>query len=300
LKEKMRGEIRKWIAEEDATLVGLVKQYGAHNWNTVSSHFDMRTATQCRQRWVGHLCPNIRRDVWTVEEEEMLLELLDEFGPNKWYKIKDAFFGRTEVELKNHYTMFMRYRPKADKIDSTKLESFEFETPTFGDEDACVNKKSNNNNTTNNNNNNNHLSTSVTNGGNSNNTNTIAPNNNNNNNNTTTSLFSLGKRNTAATASSPLGLFSLKPKSSMPPTTRPTSKFGLVGEDTLCGLAPEAGLVPTNFAQLQQEQQAVLEPKVMNRWQDCVPDQQVEKRTSHELPCIPHLLGQPRPVMWLA
>lgn len=59
-----------------------------------------RSNKQCRDRWKNHLAPEIRRDPWTPEEDELLLESQARMG-NTWSSILTLFPGRTYASLKN-------------------------------------------------------------------------------------------------------------------------------------------------------------------------------------------------------
>jgi len=48
--------------------------------------FTDRSGKQCRERWVNHLQPNIRKECWTSEEEELLVHAHSTFG-NRWSAI---------------------------------------------------------------------------------------------------------------------------------------------------------------------------------------------------------------------
>jgi len=50
-----------------------------------------RSGKQCRERWVNHLQPDIRKEVWTTEEEELLVHAHSTFG-NRWSAIAKVSF----------------------------------------------------------------------------------------------------------------------------------------------------------------------------------------------------------------
>lgn len=91
---------------EDQKLQNLVMVGGVptspKEWVKIAENMNGRTPKQCRDRWKNHLAPDIRRDPWTPEEDERLLEAQARMG-NTWSCFLQLFPGRTYVSLKNRY-----------------------------------------------------------------------------------------------------------------------------------------------------------------------------------------------------
>lgn len=53
---------RRWSDEEHQKLVGLVNEYGTYrSWTIIAQHLPGRTGKQCRERWLNHMVPNIKK-----------------------------------------------------------------------------------------------------------------------------------------------------------------------------------------------------------------------------------------------
>jgi hypothetical protein len=100
----------------------LVEQYGEGNWSIISRTLNDelgkgieggRIGKQCRERWNHHLRPDIKKDAWSAEEEELLVQGHCSYG-NRWSDIAKLLPGRTENAVKNHWNATLR-RKDMDK-----------------------------------------------------------------------------------------------------------------------------------------------------------------------------------------
>ncbi|OHS96390.1 Myb-like DNA-binding domain containing protein [Tritrichomonas foetus] len=98
-----------WTREEDETIIEFVKQYGTKNWTKLATLLPGRIGKQCRERWRNHLDPDVNRDPWTEEEDNILIEMHEKIG-NQWVKIAEYLPGRSDNSIKNRWNSTLKKR----------------------------------------------------------------------------------------------------------------------------------------------------------------------------------------------
>ena len=93
----------KWTSEEDAKLIELHKKFPTMSNKEMSTYLPGRTSTQCHNRWVEVLNPDLRRGAFSKEEDDCILRLRKN-GLGWSAMAKDAILnGRANVALKNRW-----------------------------------------------------------------------------------------------------------------------------------------------------------------------------------------------------
>jgi Myb-like DNA-binding domain len=85
-----------------------------------------RNGKQCRERYLNHLRPDIKKGRWTKEEEAMIMFYHEKFG-NKWSAMAQIMKNRTDNDIKNKFYSMNRtaQRKKRDEEADAADETLE-------------------------------------------------------------------------------------------------------------------------------------------------------------------------------
>ncbi|KAK6795167.1 hypothetical protein RDI58_008620 [Solanum bulbocastanum] len=135
-RNKSKSVKGQWTIEEDRILINLVERFGDRKWSQIAQVLKGRIGKQCRERWHNHLRPDIKKDLWTEEEDMILIKAHAKIG-NKWAEIAKKLAGRTENSIKNHWNatkrrQFSRQKcrtkwPRPSSILQNYIKSLNFE-----------------------------------------------------------------------------------------------------------------------------------------------------------------------------
>ncbi|XP_066934624.1 transcriptional activator Myb-like [Clytia hemisphaerica] len=93
----------KWTKSEDEKLKTLCVSLGTDNWSAIGNHFPQRTEVQCQQRWRKVLDPSLIKGAWTKEEDDLVVQLVNQYGPKKWSLIASHLQGRIGKQCRERW-----------------------------------------------------------------------------------------------------------------------------------------------------------------------------------------------------
>ncbi|KAL5228353.1 hypothetical protein ABZP36_016618 [Zizania latifolia] len=92
-----------WTSEEDAILSRAVQTYKGKNWKKIAECFPDRTDVQCLHRWQKVLNPELVKGPWSKEEDEIIVQMVNKYGPKKWSTIAQALPGRIGKQCRERW-----------------------------------------------------------------------------------------------------------------------------------------------------------------------------------------------------
>lgn len=95
-----------WTRTEDTLLDELVKAFGTKHWAKFCAYIPGRNGKQCRERWLNHLNPNLKKGPWEQHELDTLVKFQRVYG-NSWARIAQHLPGRAENAVKNQWNSMM-------------------------------------------------------------------------------------------------------------------------------------------------------------------------------------------------
>lgn len=111
-----------WTPEEDAILIEKRQMYG-RKWSKIAAHLPGRQGKQCRERFVNHLDPELKKGEWTDDEEAILIAMHQHHG-NRWANIAKHLPGRSDNDVKNHWysTIQRKFQQHGEQVSELPID----------------------------------------------------------------------------------------------------------------------------------------------------------------------------------
>ncbi|XP_028784097.1 transcription factor MYB35-like [Neltuma alba] len=113
-----------WTPEEDAKMIAFVSKHGSGNWTSVPKKAGLkRCGKSCRLRWTNYLRPDLKQDIFTPQEEDLILKLHAAIG-SRWSMIAQQLPGRTDNDVKNYWNTKLKKKLTDMGIDPITHKPF--------------------------------------------------------------------------------------------------------------------------------------------------------------------------------
>lgn len=114
-KQKLKKGL--WSPEEDEKLYNHITRFGVGCWSSVPKLAGLqRCGKSCRLRWINYLRPDLKRGMFSQEEEDLIINLHQILG-NRWAQIASQLPGRTDNEIKNFWNSCLKKKLMKQGID---------------------------------------------------------------------------------------------------------------------------------------------------------------------------------------
>ncbi|KAK9509648.1 hypothetical protein O3M35_006914 [Rhynocoris fuscipes] len=101
----------KFSHSEDSMLMYCIEQFG-RDFGKIAILFGDRSPIQLRERYfaIKDLTEKTKLGEWSVEEDRLLLNLVEEHGESKWAEIAAEFPGRNRTQIRHRYASVLKRR----------------------------------------------------------------------------------------------------------------------------------------------------------------------------------------------
>ena len=120
--ESRKQQKNNWSKDEDVILSKAVAQNKGRNWKRIAEALPGRTDVQCLHRWQKVLNPELVKGPWTEEEDNLVLRLVAEHGPQKWTSIAEHLPGRIGKQCRERWHNHLN--PRIKKVQWSEEEEW--------------------------------------------------------------------------------------------------------------------------------------------------------------------------------
>jgi hypothetical protein len=116
-----KKKYRRWTLEEDHLLGDAVNRYGTENWKQIASQVPNRTSSQCRERWIEQLDPNVKHGNWTKKEDDFIIAFVEKNG-HEWSRCAEQLPNRTDNSIKNRWHVLLRQQKNLEEYGTIRCK----------------------------------------------------------------------------------------------------------------------------------------------------------------------------------
>jgi hypothetical protein len=122
--KRIRPGLKKglWSKEEDHKLIELVQTLGK-NWSLLSQYMPNRSGKQIRDRYTNNHDPNIKKDKFSKDEDDKIIDLYRQYGPS-WSFISTKLKRRTGDMIKNRFYSVLKRILETNYIKNEKSDEY--------------------------------------------------------------------------------------------------------------------------------------------------------------------------------
>ncbi|KAK8931333.1 Transcription factor MYB28 [Platanthera zijinensis] len=121
--EKVGLKKGPWTPEEDQKLLSYIEEHGHGSWRALPGKAGLqRCGKSCRLRWTNYLRPDIKRGKFSMQEEQIIIQLHALLG-NRWSAIATHLPKRTDNEIKNYWNTHLKKQLAKMGIDPVTHKS---------------------------------------------------------------------------------------------------------------------------------------------------------------------------------
>ncbi|KAG0056098.1 Myblike DNAbinding domain-containing protein [Gryganskiella cystojenkinii] len=124
---------KEWTSAELTQLEKLVEKYNGRNWIQIALELNTnRTAAQCFRKYNSRLNKAFSNEIWTKEEDSVLLEAVRLIGDKDWKKISYCFDNRSAAQCRHHWNKTVNPAIRRGKWVEEEDEALRAATTLFG------------------------------------------------------------------------------------------------------------------------------------------------------------------------
>ena len=120
--EENKKHKNNWSKEEDTILSKAVAVNKGKNWKRIAEALPGRTDVQCLHRWQKVLNPELVKGPWTDDEDNLVIRLVAEHGPQKWTFIAEHLSGRIGKQCRERWHNHLN--PRIKKVQWSEEEEW--------------------------------------------------------------------------------------------------------------------------------------------------------------------------------